>query len=127
MKRLTQTLPLILLSLLLSACANTPLQTSDNINHIVMVWYKDSVTTKQQETIKKETRKLKDIPGIVSLDLGNAIPSKRPIVDDSFDLGIVMTFKNEADMNAYLKHSQHQAFVKEHIKGKVEKLLVYDF
>jgi hypothetical protein len=92
-----------------------------------MVWYKDKVTAEQQAAITEETLKLKHIPGIVSLDLGKAIPSERPIVDDSFDLGIVMTFKNETDMNAYLKHPQHQMFVKKHIKGNVEKLLVYDF
>jgi hypothetical protein len=92
-----------------------------------MVWYNDTVTAEQQAVIKNETLKLKNIPGIVHLDLGGAIPSERPIVDDSFDLGIVMTFKNEIDMNAYLTHPQHKTFVKEYIKGNVEKLLVYDF
>jgi len=47
-------------------------------------------------------------------------------VDDSFDLGIVMTFDSAPEMRAYLVHPRHKAFVQNHIEGRVQRLLVYD-
>lgn len=93
-----------------------------------MVWFKAGTSQADIEKIMQETKQLKDdIPQIKSLNLGRAIPSNRKIVDDSFDLGIQLQFANQADMETYLTHPKHIAFVKTFVKPKLAKLLVYDF
>ena len=75
-----------------------------------------------------EVKKLQnDIPEIQSLSLGRAISSERKIVDDSFDLGLRLEFANQNDMETYLTHPKHIAFVDTFVKPKLAKLLVYDF
>jgi len=130
-KTITRLLSLALISLLLNACYTAPekqdQQQTKPVTHIVMVWYKPDLPAEKRELIKQKTAELKNIPGLISLNMGEAIPSERPIVDDSFDLGIVMQFPNAKAMNTYLVHPQHKAFMKNYVKGNVEKLLVYDF
>ena len=115
-----------LIALMLAACDTLPTKQRGPINHVVLVWFKDSVNAGEIAEVRAGTLELQTIPGIRSIQVGTAVPSRRTIVDDSFDLGIVMTFDSAADMRAYLEHPQHQAFVQRFIKGRVNKLLVYD-
>jgi len=117
------------LLLSLNACQTSPTESNDSskLHHIVLVWFNDNISETEQKIIRKKSDELRNIAGILSLEWGTAIPSERAIVDDSFDLGIVMTFRDQASMQAYLDHPQHKAFIKQYIKGKTKKLLVYDF
>ncbi|HHC73690.1 MAG TPA: Dabb family protein, partial [Thiothrix sp.] len=38
-----------------------------------------------------------------------------------------MTFRDQAAMQTYLTHPKHKAFLKQYIKGKTAKIVVYDF
>ena len=97
------------------------------VHHIVLVWFPPETTDDTIQTVIQQSRALAGIEGVSSLKVGKAIASDRAIVDDSFDIGISMQFDSVEAMNRYLVHPQHQAFVQEYIKGKVSKLLVYDF
>jgi hypothetical protein len=69
-----------------------------------------------------------EISQIQHLSVGPAVPSERPIVDDSFDVGLVMRFNSKADMDAYEKHPVHVNAVKEvqTLMPLAKRLLVYD-
>jgi len=110
---------------LLGACS-TPPESKSTINHLVLVWFKDSASKTEIAQVRAHSLALRSIPGLLAIQAGSAVPSKRPIVDDSFDLGLVMSFASIEAMNAYLVHPRHKAFVEKHIKGRVERLLVYD-
>jgi hypothetical protein len=47
-------------------------------------------------------------------------------VDDSFDLGLVIRFKDKAALDAYEKHPVHVKAVKEVLGPNASKLKVYD-
>ncbi len=103
------------------------LQAKDNIlTHVVLCWMDTTVTEAEIDTIIKKTKKLKEIPGIVDLMVGRPVESERPIVDDSFSLGITMTFRSKEKMNRYLKDDRHTSFTAKWIKPRLSKLLVYD-
>ncbi len=98
------------------------------ITHVVIAWLKPEFRT--EEYIKKlfeANERLLDIPQVQSMRIGNALRSDRERVDDSFDLGNVITFKSAQDMNDYLVHPIHAKFINEFITGKVEKVIAYDF
>ena len=111
----------------ISACAGVRSQTSNSVTHVVMVWFNESVTQQDIDAVALRTQALRAIPELLDVKVGKAIPSDRPIVDDSFDLGVVMTFDSAEAMNAYLVHPVHLNFVEQYLKGKAEKLVVYDF
>lgn len=117
----------LVLLLSLFACGQSNTDNTASINHIVLVWLKADTSIAEINTIIEESKALKSIGGIQSLNIGTAIASERKIVDDSFSLGLHMRFANLKDMNHYLKHPRHVDFVDNFIKPKLEKILVYDF
>ncbi len=97
------------------------------VTHIVLLWFNPGTPQSQVELIKEKTLALANIPGIESIKLGAAIKSDRPMVDGSFSLGINFTIDSQESMQAFLKHPQHQALVKEEVKPYLLKMKVYDF
>lgn len=114
--------------LLLLGCAHSSQQQAQQINHVVLIWLKPEYQTQASiEELKNKTLELKNIPGIKNLKVGTAIPSSRPIVDDSFDLGVLMTFTSEQSMQNYLTTPEHVKFVSDYVQGRIDKIKVYDF
>ncbi|HIF51331.1 MAG TPA: Dabb family protein [Thiotrichaceae bacterium] len=102
--------------------------TYDNvIHHQVFLWLNKDVNNDVIDNIISETKKLNTIPGILYLSVGSVISSERDIVDDSYHIGIHMTFKSVADMKTYLQHPYHQEYLRVYVKPVLEKIRVYDF
>ena len=98
------------------------------LTHVVIAWLKPEFRTEEfMQKLLKANARLREIPQVQSLQFGNAIKSERKSVDDSFDIGNMMTFKSEQDMQDYLVHPIHEEFVDTYIKGKVEKAVAFDF
>lgn len=98
-----------------------------NIYHIVICWLKEPDNQAHRQTLIEETKKFQSIPGIVSIEVGNMLPSERPIVDSSFDIGIIMSFKDQKAMNDYLLDPQHQKATREILAPLTSKVVIYDF
>jgi hypothetical protein len=95
--------------------------------HVVLVWLKKPGDPAGRDAIVRSSKSLRSIPGVVSVRAGRAIPSDREVVDSSYDVGLVVTFTDEAAMRAYGSHPVHQKVVEEVIKPHVERYRVYDF
>ncbi len=112
-----------------SACSHTPtsLQADTGVNHVILLWLKDPGNPKQQQQIIEATRSLQQIPGVIKIRVGAVLPSKRQIVDDSFNIGIHMLFANNAAMEKYVSHPEHTKTVSAAIMPFVDKIVIYDF
>lgn len=112
-------------TLLLIGCSKAPEKSEATVDHVVFLWLPDSSKT-VLDSIKAHSAKLDTIPGIVTLTMGTAIKSDRPIVDDSYDLGLIFTFANEKQMEQYVSHEGHTSFLRTWIKPHAERVLIYD-
>ena len=101
--------------------------TGRRLHHIVLCWLKDPGDQKDREKIIEVTKSFMDIPGVLNAEAGQVIMSDREIVDDSFDVGILIVTKNQEDLQKYLDHPIHQQAKKEVLLPLVERILVYDF
>jgi hypothetical protein len=97
------------------------------VEHVVLVWLKHSGDAHERARLIEASRQLRDIPGVISVSGGTPIPSKRPIVDASFDVGFVIRFENAAAMSAYLTHPIHVKLTNEVLKPASRKVVVHDF
>src|SRR4051812_38191997 len=88
--------PLALLCTLAVSCQATQ---SAPVTHVVICWLKYDKGAVQR--IVNASDELRKIPGVVSVTAGRPIPSTRPVVDSSFGVGIVVTFKDEEALRAY--------------------------
>lgn len=98
-----------------------------NVEHVVLVWLNEPGNAAVEEKMIAAARTFpKEIPGILSMSIGDALPSPREVVDDSFDLALVMRFRDKASLDAYEKHPVHVKAVKEVLAPNASKLKVYD-
>ena len=96
------------------------------VHHVVLCWLKDPGNTLHIDKIVDQTYEYSPLPGIVSVAAGASLASSRPVVDDSFDVGIVMTFASSEALAAYLDDPKHQRATEEVLRPLVERLVIYD-
>ena len=100
---------------------------SGKVEHIVLAWLKKPGNAADRAKLIAAAKSLKaQIKEVKSLDAGLAVPSTRPVVDSSFDVGLVMSFDSRADLDSYEKNAVHQKAVAEVLKPLTRKLQVYD-
>lgn len=115
-----------LCSLLFVSCATiAPPAKSGSVDHVVLVWLKRPGNEQDRQALLATGRELRAIPGIRFLDAGTALPSARPTVDDSFDIGYVMRFESPAALESYAVHPVHVE-ARDKLMKLSRKVLVYD-
>ena len=97
------------------------------ITHVVLCWLKTPGDEAGRQKIIETSKTFASIPGVVSVTSGRVLPSTRPVVDSSYDVGMVITFTDEAALRAYDGHPTHRKAVDEVLKPLVGKFVVYDY
>lgn len=95
--------------------------------HIVLVWLKEPGNLEHRQRIIDATREFETIPGVIDVSVGEVVTSDRSVVDDSFDVGLYLTFSSVDAMNTYLADDRHQQALREIFRPLSERYIVYDF
>ena len=98
-----------------------------SLQHVVLVWLKEPGNIEHRNKIIEASQSFRDIPGVIRVQVGKAVTSERDIVDDSFDVGILVVVPDERRLQEYLAHPIHQRAKNDVLVPLVEKILVYDF
>ena len=96
-------------------------------SHIVIFWTDPASPRAADELIAGAEKYLKSIPGVLSYHVGRMASSHRPVVDQSYQVGLNLTFPDKATQDAYQVHPQHLEFVEKVFKRVCTKVVVYDF
>lgn len=92
--------------------------------HHVFFWLKD-----QNEATLKKFRKglefLGSIETINHLHIGRPAPTKRDVIDNSYDYSFLVTFNSKKEHDVYQEHPDHKKFIEDY-DHLWEKVLVYD-
>ena len=95
-------------------------------SHVVMFWTDPANPTAADELLAG-TKILKPIPGIQQFHAGKMVPSHRAVVDQSYQVGLNITFSSKEAEREYQTHPIHLEFVEKYAKPLAKKVLVYDF
>ncbi|MGJ8668824.1 MAG: Dabb family protein [Oceanococcus sp.] len=126
-------LSVVLAVALLSACACCPPRSSDNtvqsdyLVHVVLVWLKQPGNQEHRIQIIDASQRLREIPGVLDLHVGEVLASDRAVVEDSYDVALSLRFSSQADLQAYLEHPVHVNAVKQHFVPVMQRYQVIDF
>jgi hypothetical protein len=94
--------------------------------HTVYFWLKPELTPAQRAEFRRGVESLAAIKGIEKLYIGApAAVTKRPVVDDSYSVGVTAVMKDLAAQNAYQVDPIHVAFVNT-FKTYWAKVQIYD-
>ncbi|MES2440378.1 MAG: Dabb family protein [Verrucomicrobiota bacterium] len=114
-------------TLSLVSCASiAPPAPQGSVDHVVLLWLKRPGNTTDRQTVLAASDELRMIPGLRFLDAGTPLASDRPIVDDSFDIGLTMRFDSVDALRAYETHPLHVKKVTDVLKPLSRKIQVYD-
>lgn len=111
---------------LVSCAGIAPPAPKGSIDHVVLMWQKRPGNADDRQKLISACQDLRVIPGILILDTGTALPSDRPVVDDSFDLGLTVRFDSAKSLHAYETDPLHVKKVTDVLKPLTKKILVYD-
>ncbi len=121
-------LALGLLLLFFGGCssADQTVRRPGQIQHVVLCWLKEPGNAEARQRVVEASHTLKSIPGVVAVHAGAPLPSERPVVDDSFDVGVVIVVKDAGALQTYLEHPTHKKAVSEVLGPLSERILIYD-
>jgi len=115
------------LLLVLAGCVSTRDPQTGSVHHLVLCWLKAPGDDRVKAQIVQVSQGFVDIPGVVSVSAGSAVPSARPVVDSSFDVAILIVLEDEAALQHYLEHPKHRFAQQETLRPLVDRIVVYDF
>ena len=118
---------LVLTLLFLAAVPAVAGGTDSRVVHVVLVWMKEPGNEAHKARIVEATRGFSTFPGVEEIRVGEPVPSERPTVDDSFDIGLYIIFSSKQALESYLAHPEHQAAQRSILRPLVEKVVIYDF
>ncbi len=119
-------------ALCLAACSTPapaptgPAAVQPRVAHVVIVWLKDPSDVAAREALVRATLGFESIDGVVDVQVGGPIPSEREIVDDTFDLYILVMLRDRDALDAYLAHPDHVRAGRELLAPAAARVLVYD-
>lgn len=123
-----------LVLLLASAVAPVPPAVADSISatgpsyvHVVLVWLKEPGNMMHRRRVIEASRRFEALPGVLQVRVGESVQSDREVVDDSFDVGLYLTFASQEDLQAYLVDERHKATLRDVLKPLTARYIVYDF
>ena len=96
-------------------------------SHIVVFWTDLKKPEASDELIAGANEYLKPIPGALHFHVGKMVPSHRPVVDQSYQVGLNIVFADKQAQDDYQVHPRHVEFVEKVLKRVGAKVLVYDF
>lgn len=97
------------------------------VHHVVLCWLKDQGNTDHRRQIIEASLTFREIPGVRKVQAGQVVSSDRPIVDDSFDVAILVTLESAENMEGYLQHPLHEAAKINTLVPFARRVVVYDF
>ena len=121
----------LLAASLLASCGQfgyEPVPTRGSVTHVVLLWLKHPGNEAERARVIEAAKDFRGrIPGLSAMSIGEPLPSNRPVVDSSFDVGIVMRFDHRRALEAYEKNPIHLKAVDEVLKPLAAKIVVHDW
>jgi hypothetical protein len=96
-------------------------------SHVVIFWTKTENPNAADALIAGAERYLRPIPGIRLFHVGKMVTSPRPVVEQSYQVALNLTFDTKQAQDDYQVHPSHIEFVEKVFKPNCAKAVIYDF
>lgn len=96
-------------------------------SHVVIFWTDPANSKASEELIAGAEHYLKPIPGILHFHIGKMVRSHRPVVDQTYQVGLNVVFGDKKAQDDYQTHPLHVEFIEKVFKRVCKRVIVYDF
>ena len=112
-------------SILFDACRTTP-PVSQSVTRVVLMWLKHPGRSADRAQLIRAAHSLRMIPGVLRVQTGRTVPMPVPGADRSFDLGVVITFRDRAALRRYEKDPRHLEAMRRYLRPLVRRYEIYN-
>jgi hypothetical protein len=97
------------------------------VSHVAFIWLKRSGNRADQQALIRAAKSFRKIHGVVRVDAGVRVPVARPGIEQPFDVGAVIVFRDRGALENYEKDSRHLAAMREILKPLAKRYVIYNF
>ncbi len=112
--------------LLIALSLMTATSFAGDFRHIVLFQFKSTATAEQVKGIQTAFAKLPEQIDVIKDFECGTMDNAEVGLNNGLTHAFLVTFKDKADLEKYLPHAAHQAFV-EKVKPLLEKAVVFDY
>ncbi len=96
-------------------------------SHVVIFWTDPNNPQAADELLAGMEKYLRPIPGVLHFHTGKMASSHRPVVDQTYQVALNITFPDKKTQDDYQAHPMHVDFVNNVFKKTCQRVVVYDF
>src|SRR2546430_508466 len=100
---------------------------SGQVTHVMLFWLKRPGNTDDQNFLLRALRRLRRARGVNDVRVGRPLPVDRPGLEQSFDLGVVMTFRDREALEKFERDQRREQAIDAMLRPLVRQYTVYNF
>jgi hypothetical protein len=100
---------------------------SGQVTHVMLFWLKRPGNTDDENFLLRALRRLRRARGVSDLRVGRPLPVDRPGLEQSFDLGVVMTFRDREALEKFERDQRREQAIDAMLRPLVRQYTVYNF
>jgi hypothetical protein len=112
-------------SILLGACQTAP-PVSSTVTQVVLIWLKHPERAADRAQLSRAAHSLRMIPGVLRVQTGRTVPALPSRADRSFNLGVVITFRDRAALQRYERDPRHLEAMRRYMQPLVRRYEIYN-
>ncbi len=100
---------------------------SGQVTHVMLFWLKRPGNVDDQNFLRRALRTLRRARGVNDMHVGRPLLVDRPSVEQSFDLGVVMTFRDREALEKFERDPRREQAIDAMLRPLVRQYTVYNF
>ena len=100
---------------------------SGQITHVMLFWLKRPGNADDQNVLLRALRTLRRFRGVNDMRVGRALPVDRPGLEQSFDLGVVVIFRDREALEKFEHDPRRGGALDAMLQPLVRRYTVYNF
>jgi hypothetical protein len=125
--RVRVTIFLTCLALSLASSGAQAAAASGQVTHVMLFWLKRPGNVDDQNYLLRALRRLRRARGVNDVRVGRPLPVDRPGLEQSFDLGVVMTFRDREALEKFERGQRREQAIDAVLRPLVRQYTVYNF
>jgi hypothetical protein len=100
---------------------------SGQVTHVMLFWLKRAGNVDDQNVLLRGLRTLRRFRGVNDVHVGRALPVDRPGLEQSFDLGVVVIFRDREALEKFEHDPRRGGALDAILQSLVRRYTVYNF
>jgi len=97
------------------------------VSHVAFIWLKRPGNIADQQLLIRAAKSFRKIRGVVRVDAGAGMPIARPGIEQPFDVGAVIVFRDRGALENYERNPRHLVAMREILQPLAKRYVIYNF